>query len=501
MPEPEITPEELMPVKSYIQACMTYTGEKAVIKLGRGGGYIELPDEIKNNKEAYIELTPNGLMKIPYWYYNGKSFIPSIEQMEKQISDYIKNNIKDCADLDVFKYEFNIEEKDDISVKTSINKEDVEINMEYILVLTDKSSGETTKISRFSTVLPVRLKKAYELGRNMMEAENSKMYLENITIDLMAMNDEIPMTGLKFHCGELTWDINDIKDELKSVLYWHIPHLRVKNTDYFPFLEDEKVYEKYRKYNLGYRSKGNFPEDEPTLKPLPEGNAPDDAYAYFHYLIDARQPKTDLKASFYYNPEWDMDIVARPSENGILKSSMQKGQQEYLSFMCINFYHFTYDVRYPVEVSIRDDSAFNNEGFVFNYIMPVLISHNQGNRVDFGTSVFQSFGKLEPNCGEMGEEVYDIRAIGTEYGYTGIDMDDVNITYDCIKYRCYLGKTNSDGGVYRLITRLPTFCSNGFIVAEKDGYLQTKTQVLDSPDIDIEMKKLKTFNFDVVKKK
>ena len=168
--------------------------------------------------------------------------------------------------------------------------------------------------------------------------------------------------------------------------------------------------------------------------------------------------------------------------------------------MCLNFFHFTYDVEFPLQVMIRDDEAFNRQGFVFTYMLPVVIKSNQGNKVDFGLDVFEDIKSFQPKeeCDQLTGPSYDIRVKGFEDGlYT--DLKDVNLSYDCIQASCTLGKTRLDGGAYRLRTQLPSFCSSGFLVAQKQGYLEQREQVLDSTDITIDIRKLREFTFSVKK--
>ena len=179
--EPEIVPEDIMPVKNFIEVCLNDIGEEAIIKVGVQGGYTEIPREILL-RDAFIELIPYGLIRIPYWYQNGESFIPPLEHMEEQISDYIEENIEKCVDLDVFNRDYVIEKEGDIEVETLIAESDVDIRMDYSIIINDKSSNDQTRISKFHTVVPVRLKKTYELAKKILEAENALTFFENMTI-------------------------------------------------------------------------------------------------------------------------------------------------------------------------------------------------------------------------------------------------------------------------------------------------------------------------------
>jgi len=489
LPEAEVVPEDIKPIKNYVESCLSNIGEEAVVLLGSRSGFIKIPDAIELS-EAYIEFIPNSELKIPYWYYNGLSYIPTIESMQDDISIYIKDNINNCIDLDDFKGDFYIEEKNNTKVETIISNDGVDLAMTYEMIITSKSDAEQTKVSKFHTVLPVKLKESYELGKKILEAENANTYFENITIDWISMNPDIPLNGIMFSCSDLKWRVSSIKEKIQETVYYNLPRIMVKDTDHPSFLADDSVYEKLKEYTLEDINQGNYPEIE----------TPSDAYDYSHYLLDVRTKKTNLKAGFFYNPVWGMDLTARPSEDGIMKSIKQEGSDEFLRFMCLNVYHFNYDIIYPIEVLINDETAFNRKGYVFRFGFTVMINHNEPDREGFFNPEFIMLGTSSiGECDQLEGDTYDIRTFGVDqFGIANTEIKDVNITYDCYKFKCSLGSTKADQGSYRLRTKLPGSCANGFIVAEKPGYLISKQQVLDSTDIDMQMKKIKTLYFGVV---
>lgn len=488
IPEAEYVPEDIKPVKGYIDSCLDDSAEDAITLLGMQSGYIEIPDEIRLNK-AYVQLLPRSPFLIPYWNHNGISYIPSLETMQIQISNYIEQNLRDCVDLKLFEKDLFIEDNKEIEVETIIGNNDVDVSMTYELIITDKN-GDRTKISKYQKTVQVKLKQAYELGQQIMRAENSQTYFENMTIDWISMNSDIPLNGLEFHCTQLKWRLTDIEEELQDMIYYNLPKVKVKNTAHEGFLADDDVYEELSQYTIEDIYQGNTPDIE----------KPEDAYDYFHYLMDVRTKKTDLNAAFYYHPSWGIDMVGRPSEDGKLVSRKQEGDSEFLNFLCLNIYHFNYDIVYPIEVLIRDDEAFNNQGFVFRYAFPVYINHNYPDREGFSNTEFIQFGgEFIGECDGLKGDVYDIRALGVDdFGIANMELKGVNLTYDCFKFSCNLGITEADAGSYRLRTQLPDSCAHGYLITEKEGYLSKRQQVLDDEDIDINLVKLKTLGFKVV---
>ncbi|MBU3942311.1 MAG: hypothetical protein KKF74_05350 [Nanoarchaeota archaeon] len=477
---PEIVvPQEIAPVKRYVESCMQDIGEKAVIKLGMQSGYVEIPEDIAMNPGAYIQV--GGPIKLPYWYLNGMDTSPKLSDMQSQISDYVSKNLKSClrnfSDFD----EFVIEEKGEIKTKTVIAEEEVVITVDYPLVIKNKMGDKITTLSQYAASVPVRLKKIYRLAKGIMESENKGMFLEKTTIDLMALDPEIPFTDMVFSCKNLEWSKADVEQSVKELLYYNLPKIRIDKTDYIPFLYDPVIYRKFQEIDI---EKDSIPKD-----------IPEDIYEYNHFFwAPVSENFDDMKAGVRYMQDWGIQLEARPSDGDAMKPNMVEGSQKYLSMFCINIYHFTYDIIYPVEIAIRDEKSFNNNGYVFRFAFPVLINHNQGDRSDFGMTKLASYQDAG-FCNELTEEDYVISAKNSR---TNKDLDNVSISFNCIKYQCNLGFIKAEANRYRLKTKLPSACVNGIIIAEKDGYLRAEQQVIES-DVLVMMDPLKSFDFKVMK--
>jgi len=476
-----VIPQEVAPVKRYVESCVQDIGEKTVIKLGMQSGYVEIPEEIAMNPGAYISV--GGPIKLPYWYLNGIDTSPTLANMQSQISDYVSKNLKSClrnfSDFD----EFIIEEKGEIKTKTVIAEEEVVITIDYPLVIKNKMGDKITTLSKYAASVPVRLKKIYRLAKEIMKSENKDMFLEKTTIDLMALDPEIPFTDMVFSCKNIEWSKSDVEQSVKELLYYKQTKIRIDKTDYIPFLENPVTYRKFQEINI---------EKDPIPKDIPE-----DIYEYNHFFWKpVSENFEDMKAGVRYMKDWGLQLEARPSDGDVMKSNMVEGSPKYLSMFCINIYHFTYDVIYPVEIAIRDEKSFNNKGYVFRFAFPVLINHNQGDRSDFGITKLTSYQDTG-FCSELTEEDYIISAKNSR---TNLDLNNVSISFNCIKYQCNLGFIKSEANRYRLKTKLPSACVNGIIIAEKQGFLRAEQQVMEK-NVLVMMDPLKSFDFSVIKVK
>lgn len=488
-----IVPEDVKPVHEFITNCLYQTSKRGVSLMGQQGGFAYVPAIISNTFEAHLKLDPMGNFVIPFWYFEGEDRTPSISFMENELQRYVYENLRDClGGLESFQEQYEIVEKEDFLPSVTIAEEDVIVRMKWPLQLA--TFNRTTMIENYIARLPVKLKKAHEVASKVMKYENEAMFFENFTIDTLSIDPEIPTDDLRFECKRRQWHIDDIKKRLQKVLFYNIPIIRVENTNYIPFNTKRKYYEqldKDRERMLEELSEG---AEEPT----PPKYTPSDAIEFFKYRIDAGISPNDLRASFDYQPEWGMRLSAVPNTGGVLKSNMGKGNQRYLGFLCINQWHFTYDVIYPVRMTVKDDSAFAGEGFVFQMAFPVLVNDNIAERKYFGVRQFHPVVFDRPFCEVTGDDIVDLRATGfTEASPVESEMDNVTMTFRCLTEECVLGTTYADGGYYRLRTTVPQACINPIIVAEKEGYLPAEG-VLAGDALSLPMKKLKAFDAAVV---
>ncbi|PIN85883.1 hypothetical protein COV19_07370 [Candidatus Woesearchaeota archaeon CG10_big_fil_rev_8_21_14_0_10_44_13] len=490
--EPEVIPAELFPVKEYVESCEKITLTKAVLLMGQQGGYLYVPESIRYDPTSFIAPTERSEIIVPYWYHDGKTIAPTIKGMEEQISRYVNEHIGDCLrNFTAMKEQFDIRETGNITSKTTIGVNEVIITTKYPLNVGVRGTKELTRIATFSTSIPIKLRKMYELAADIMEAENNQLFLEDLTINLMTLGPEIPFSDVVFQCGQLRWFKPDVEEAIKNILYYNFPKIRFKGTNHEPFLELEEKYENLRQYT---------PEDIGAGKLPKAQDVPADAYDYFHFYWDAAtEDYKDLRAAVLFQKEWNFDMEVKPSQGDIMSASYGKGFEKYLSFLCINMFHFTYDLDYPVQIVISDDSAFDGQGYRFKFAFPVIISSNQGNRESVGvTRMDVPEGSDGGYCDEKTKETYDIRAKDST---TFTDISGANATFNCMNtYYCNVGQTDADGGIYRVRSQLPSFCRPGAIDMKHEDYLDTSQDIEPGKfDVFVFMTPLKTLDFEAKK--
>ncbi len=484
-----VYPPAVNPVQTYIESCLEQLGTDAALKLGQKGGYIELPPEIDRFPPTYIKEDVFGMLKVPLWYFQGKNRKPTLEYIEYQLTIYVNNSLKDCLrGFEPLKNEYEIKEIANYSVKATIAEQDVAIELNYPLEVTIKARNELFRMEKFNSYIPVRLKYVYELASDIFDKENEALFFENMTVDLMSMNPSVPFTGLFFDCSAKIWHLYKIRDEIKNTIRLALGSVRFKNTNYIPFESPESDYEQFM----------NLQRDPMTgaIKKMPKAKVPDDAYLYFNLFFDIGDKNyKDLIVDVIHNKDWPFEIDARPSSGGILRSNTAKGFPEWIRFLCVQSYHFVYDVYYPVEILIRDPASFKGDGYTFRFAMPVIVKNNKGEKEPLLPSEFAVPEQRGAVCDALGNTVYDLRATDS---FTYEELKDVNFSYNCFGFVCELGKSRADAGIYRLRTRIPVACAYGTVKAEKDLYISDEAQLIEER-LALKLIPLKRLEFEILK--
>ena len=467
-------PAEQRPVYDFVVNCVQDRAREAINIMGQQGGYLEIPSQIERNPASYVAADPAAIVKIPDWYYLEQDRSPSITGMEKDISGFVEENLRECLNEFADFPQFKITELGNISAQTTLAEGNVVVELSYPISV--EGEGRTERIDSYIIAVPARLKQMFDLAQRFMQNENKNKILEQATIDLMGLNDNIPMDGLDTDCSVKRWLMSDVKQQLQDTLKNHAQLFRIKNTVYAPFVSDEKTYEKLTNYapdDIAPKELGG-PGKKPSQSLLDQTP---DAYEYFMLMFDIGQPSTDLRASFIYLPEWGLSMDAEPNDGGVLKSNIGK-VNNLIPFLCANQYHFVYNVNYPIVIRLKDDKAFENTGFIFQFATPVIISSNQGKRISTNLQRLDSREFPDEFCTTLSDSFLDLRAEGLEQGYPE-ELNDVKMSFQCFSQLCSLGSTqpDPDAGARRLVKRLPEGCTNGFIVAEKEGYIATRKQI------------------------
>ena len=488
-----VVPEDVQQVYDYVSTCVSQLGKEGLSLMGLQGGFITIPPSIERNPNSYVSADGVGIFKTPLWYYEGEDRTPPIDYLQRELELHIKNNLPDCVDgFSAFEGLFTIRELGQTRPVVTLADEQVIIDLTWPLEIS--TQNKRIEWDKFVVRYPVKLKQMWELADRTLKAENQFSWFENLTMDLMASNADIPLSGMEVFCGTKKWRLPQVKQEIQNLMYYNLPRVRVENTKYPAPLESERTYNRLRDQAEDVRSALTLGK-----KPQWPTNVPADVYEMNRMRFDVGSPETELKAAFTYVQDWPMLVNVQPSEGGILSTSQMKGPAKYLRFFCLNQWHFTYDVIYPIKMLIRDDTAFNGEGYVFQMAFPVIIEDNEESRQFFGLRRFQFPSTGVDFCEDVGTAEVDVRAKGfVDLSPVAQELEGAQVRYKCVNRECILGTTAGDGsGSIRLRSFLPSGCGNPVITAGKEGYLESSGVPDAQGRVDLQLTKLKKFNYSI----
>lgn len=504
------------PVEQFIDQCVSTIARQAINLAANQGGYVTLPQRIDLNPALYLVENPGVprdiALRVPYWYYEGKTRYPTQTQVEAEIEGYIVKNIDSCLqNFSAFRDEYVIEEKSVKQAVVALNREDVTVQLNYLVDITPRGGNETTSRQAFTVSVPVPLLRLYNLAVDIAKGSAEQSWFETFTIDIAALmpTDQFPFSDFTLLRSPKRWFTWEIRENLQDILAAVYPGVRVVGTNYLPFLEDERKYEKYRGLfeNIetvpdnvifkdsstlpfplsGFSSSAETRDADEILRSYsfwPKEDAPEDAYAYFHYRLDPKQEHpndpvydySNIKVSVQYKPDWGMNFVARPSKNGVLQPIQKDITYKLLSFLSINYYFFNYDIQYPILITLNDPTANNGQGQVFKFALPVLIKGNEPDKTSRVEPYYEP-STAEPGFCDPSQRIGDEVHLFARDAIYHIPLDKVNMTYICLEESCNLGQTKPAVGTYRLDTTLPQGCFGGVILAEREGYLPASAQL------------------------
>ena len=95
-------PAQLVPVYTYYSSCIEQESKMALDFAGTHGGRVFAKEYVPGSNYAPFSSQMDFLgSQVPYWYYlsgNGivKESVPTKEEMQREVADYIKENIGSC---------------------------------------------------------------------------------------------------------------------------------------------------------------------------------------------------------------------------------------------------------------------------------------------------------------------------------------------------------------------------------------------------------------------
>ncbi len=325
-------PVSMQPVYTAFLSCLEEDALVGADILMSQGGYIELPEF--ESGSAYMPFSSQLSFlgnPIPYWYYvSGNNFekeqVPSKEDMEKELAQFIEGKISECA-FDMYYdqgFEIYLDEP-----KARVEIQDKQIEIKLDMDLTINKEEETALAKSHSVVASSRLGKLYDSALKVYKEEQDELFLEEYAIDTLRLY--APVDGVELSCSPEIWNAEEVFDELHEAI--EINTMALKS----------------------------------------EGSSKD------YFVVDLL---VDEDVRFITSQNWPHNFEVNPSEGAFMIAN-PVGNQAGLGVLgfCYVSYHYVYNVKYPVLVQVYEDDE------IFQFPMAVIIQGNNPREPLEGTAV------------------------------------------------------------------------------------------------------------------
>lgn len=141
-------------IQNYIEDCFKKSSKETIVLVSQGGGYLD------------VQNFSNSL-GVTYYYFNRTNYFPSLERIEKEISQGVEKSVLNCAKEGNFSKE-NLDFGEP-NVSTQIKENSVKLEMDFPISYSD--DDEEVLIDSFSEEVEVRLGLIYEVVEELLSNE------------------------------------------------------------------------------------------------------------------------------------------------------------------------------------------------------------------------------------------------------------------------------------------------------------------------------------------
>lgn len=196
-------PLELAPVKAFVENCIQKEAIPALYFMAIQGGYI-YPPVNSFVTEQYV---------VGYGYYLGQNTLPTVQEMEKQLSTYMDINLYNCInDFQSFEEQGMTISAGGVNTTTKITEERVAIRVNYPITL--ETATGTADASEFISIIRVRIGKLRNDAEKIVlkEIENP----DSIELNFISTFDA-EVNALPYDKSTTLYTLYDIKSSLNTV--------------------------------------------------------------------------------------------------------------------------------------------------------------------------------------------------------------------------------------------------------------------------------------------
>ncbi|MFP4117885.1 MAG: hypothetical protein ACLFTR_03090 [Candidatus Woesearchaeota archaeon] len=454
-----------VPVQDFVNTCLETVTRDAVERVGRHGGYVST-EELDANRADPTSPRSNSIhywprdesFKIAYWWHMTSepfchlsdscefaSHMPPLDggspdAVDAQIEGFVEENINSCiSGFSGFASQgFDFDVRDEPEADVTIARDNLVVSMDYPFEASYESQSET--MERFSASLDIDLRKLWEIGETIANIQKDGAPFEVALLEMIALYSgtgpdallppPYSSIAMKREDRKFAWTRSEIKNSMMSMLSSYIPMFSVVES-------------------------GNF-----ALANVDSG-IDTAVFDSMIFSVDTIENPTRYDINFDYRSWWDLYLnigdseMLKPEDMEMPVLSDIPGVGAIMDQAMPSRYHFTYDVSFPVLVSIRDRDAFNEDGFIMNLALETNVRSNTpaspGDEMNnlSAMSGDNPFGGSRM-CRSNNLDVEDLKLTVVD-SVTGEEIDGVAVEYVCGRESCFLGNTesHSDGTYFK----------------------------------------------------
>ena len=445
----ESVPQEFVAVQQFVESCMYSVGKKGITILGQQGGYIS-PETLgeysitDQTNAVGIDLDP---LRVPYWHYNANdnknpqvlinSLKPALYDeddsywsIEAQLARYLESNIQDClGDFQVFDQQGYLVTQEYPEAEAQVHDNEVYFLLEMPL---EVSKGDSdSNMENFVSDVDINLKQYYEIAEDITATQQEYTFLENHLINVLTL---YAMPGGHFppmlattvdEINTDVWYTAQLQISLKEMLAAYVPMIRHQGSDNF------------------YRYDFTAGDQSDELIPIY-------SQTYDNMILPLTiEDQTSLVTIDFNYFGWEPYLNINGGETTI--EPQEASIESPLPLVNLDFtfqnYLNTYDISYPVLITIEDKDALNGEGFIFNIALESNIVNNEA----IDTTYIQpevsisNFESVVCNQEHLSDTLIKTIVIDA---YTEEPISDVFFEFNVPEQdNCELGTTNSVGTI------------------------------------------------------
>ncbi len=231
-------------VRSFVEGCIIKSSESGLQLLGVQGGKINLPNE----------FLMSHISNISYSYYKGENTVASLSELENELNSFVTSAVPICVDdFKSLKQEGMDVEGESIVAKSSINPNDVLVNLNYELIINGKLSSE-----KFQIILPVELYKIQGYANEIVD----KVVDDPDWLDITYLSSfDVPISIIPHSDDSFIISIVDPESKIAGDNFIYLLGLKFKN-NYAPSLNIASEFRLARGSRFNHKVEALDPEGD-----------------------------------------------------------------------------------------------------------------------------------------------------------------------------------------------------------------------------------------------